>query len=138
MLRRLTSQIVSYCKEEWIEDVEAGDLDDIDGLLELLAKMMANQPHNQVAFFIVDTISLYYTQEWMMDTARVVSGLVELAHSSSGIIKVLFTSPTIAVEVQQMLDEEHVLHAPQEMVHGQRMGFGLRQANETLGRPVGT
>lgn len=133
MLRRLTSQIVSYCKEEWIEDVGAEDLDDIDGLLKLLTKMMAIQPHNQAVFFVVDTISLYYTDEWMMDTDRVVSGLLELAHSSNGTIKVLFTSPTIAVDVQLMLDEEQVLRAPQEMVHGQRMGFGLRQASETLG-----
>lgn len=133
MLRQLTSQIVSYCKEEWIEDVEAEDADDIDGLFRLLAKMMAMQPYNQAVFFIVDAISLYYTQEWMADTARVVNGLMELAESSRGIIKVLFTSPTIAVEVQQLLDEDHVLRAPREMVNGQRMGFGLRQASETLG-----
>lgn len=130
ILRQLTSQAISYCKEKWIEDAEYKDLDNINGLLNFLGKIMAKQPRNQTFFFVVDTISVYCTDRWIKETCTVVQGLLELAESSNVIVKVLITTAKIAAEMQGMFTEECILCVDWEMLHAQGLRFG--QAGESL------
>ena len=62
----------------------------------------------------------------------VVAGLQRLTQLPNVIVKVLITSPNIAVEVEQPLDEKDILHVLREMVNGRRQGFGAGQFEDDV------
>ena len=63
------------------------------------------------------------------------SGLLDLVNSSHCILKVHITSPTVAVQVLQMMDEDEVLHVPKDIVNRRGMGFGAAQFERSAWLP---
>ncbi|OJK03523.1 hypothetical protein ASPACDRAFT_56918 [Aspergillus aculeatus ATCC 16872] len=100
-----------------------------DFLVSILRKLIKALPRRQPVFLILDGINYYETREFGWETKRLVKKLVKLLGAGGALYKLLITSTTRVLDIDEYFENDEKLYVPVEPTPR-----GVGAANQQLKR----